>query len=255
MRLAILGDAHGNWNALNAQLIQARDYLGVEAAIQVGDLGLDRQTLEDFARTTRRFALPMHAIDGNHEDHAYLARAIRRGTIRLWAEQMNLFVQPRGSTIRVGESTVGFVGGALHVVHPQQHGLLSGAPNYLTRKQALMAAELFNRERPTLVVTHSCPSGIGIGMRGTPAFDLGLFENVIQAGFDPGPVGDRGESALRLLWDHLEYKPNTWVFGHFHVEWSVQIGETRFACAPTVESRSRVLWWDSDTGILEAQII
>jgi hypothetical protein len=256
VRIVILGDAHGHWPELNELLARARDRLNAQAAIQVGDLGIDRATLKTFARCHGRFVLPMHAIDGNHDDHPFIARACRRGHTAEWAERLNLYFQPRPSTANFAGTVVGFLGGALHVVRPQQHGILSGAPNYIRRRQAIAAAELFDRERPALVVTHSCPSGIGIGMCGHPDLESGLHENIIQAGFDPGPVGDRGEASLRLLWDRMLHKPQHWVFGHFHISWCQGIEQTTFACVPALTPNPReVLLWDSQSGRLNPETI
>lgn len=255
MKVVILGDAHGNWTALNQLLTQARDRLGAEAGIQVGDFGIDRNGLKHFANTERRFVLPLHAIDGNHDDHPFLARAVRRGEAQGWPAQFNLHFQTRGSMAQFADAGVGFLGGALHVASPQRHGWLSGAPNYLRRREAVAAAERFNTAKPQLIVTHSCPSGIGIGMRGNPLLDPGLREHVVNAGFDPGPNADRGETALRTLWDRLHHRPNAWVFGHFHLSWQAKVEETQFICVPAVDAIpvGEVLCWDTATGILSQE--
>lgn len=257
MKVVLLGDVHGHWTELNQLLMRLRDRAGVEAAIQVGDLGIERKRLERFAKTTGRFALPLFAIDGNHDDHAFLARALRNGQTRVWGEQHNLHFQPRASVAGFSRTLVGFLGGALHVVRPQRHGLFSGAPNYVLQKDAIAAAKLFNRARPALIVTHSCPSGIGIGMQGHPALGPSLQEHVVQAGFDPGPADDRGESALRLLWDHLQYRPATWVFGHFHVSRQTEISRTQFNCLPAMDDSpiGRALCWESETNAVTTEVL
>ena len=67
------------------------------------------------------------------------------GAGRVWQRELNLIYQPRPSVARFGASTVGFLGGALHVDRPQRHNWLSGFPNYILRRHREHAAALFNR--------------------------------------------------------------------------------------------------------------
>ena len=112
MKIALLGDAHGDLAAL-AGAAAAAQAAGANAAIQLGDLGF-RAPLLGAGQDFPRLALPVHAICGNHEDHAFLAHACRSGLTRRWAER-GLIYQPRASTARFDGCTVGFLGGALHI--------------------------------------------------------------------------------------------------------------------------------------------
>ena len=93
-------------------------------------------------------------IDGNHEDHRWLRRALLTGAGRVWKREQNLVYQPRPSVAPLGASMVGFLGGALHVDRPQKHNWLSGFPNYILRRNREHATALFNRHRPA---THRDP--------------------------------------------------------------------------------------------------
>jgi hypothetical protein len=257
MRVLIAGDLHGRHAEFAGILRRIQTDFGIAAAIQVGDFGFYREAMARMRRERMRFPVPVHAIDGNHEDHRWLRRALLTGAGRAWREEANLLYHPRPSVARIGATTVGFLGGALHVDRPQRHNLLSRFPNYILRRQREHAAALFNRERPDLLVTHSCPSGIGIGMRSSAELDPHVAEHVVQAGFDPGPPDDCGEAELSRLWRDLSYRPKGWVFGHFHRRQDAVIEGTRFACVGAdLEDlrRALVLWDTEEERLLDCQV-
>lgn len=223
MKIALVGDVHGDFALLETLLRRARDEQGVELAVQVGDFGFFEDRLP--ARPPFRLAVPLHAVCGNHEDHDYLARARRDGLLERWAEA-NLFYQARASVVQAGPLTIGFMGGALHTTRPQQrHG-----GNVITPDEVERAAALFAAAQPELIVSHSCPAGIGIGIRSAPEMAWGVTEHVLLAGYDPGPPHDCGEPRLTELWRRLSRPPRLWCFGHFHQPHAARIGPTDFRC-------------------------
>jgi predicted phosphodiesterase len=248
MRILIIGDVHGQHAALAAHLRDIQSHYGIGAALQVGDFGFDKENIKRLRAERIRFPVPLHAIDGNHEDHAWLRRAMLTGAVRHWGDEANLIYQPRPSLATIGGSTIGFLGGALHVDRPQRHNLLSRFPNYITRSQREHAVALFNRHRPDLVVTHSCPAGIGIGLRGAPDLQHGVAEYIVKHGFDPGPANDCGEVELQRLWQALAYRPRAWVFGHFHQPHEATIDGTRFLCVgdESADRGETLVLWDTD---------
>lgn len=252
MRVLIIGDVHGRHPELAETLRQARADFRIGAAIQVGDFGFTARNLARLREERTAFAVPLHVIDGNHEDHAWLRKALLTGAAASWRRHLNLHYQTRGSVARLGSSQVGFLGGALHVDQPQRHNLLSGFPNYIARRHRAAAMALFNREKPALLVTHSCPAGIGVGMAGAPGLEPGVAEHIASAGFDPGPPDDRGEVELTQLWHGLRYRPKAWAFGHFHRRHRVFLDGTCFVCAdPDLSSPDRrLLLWDTEEQIL-----
>ncbi|MCG3149397.1 MAG: hypothetical protein PCFJNLEI_02858 [Verrucomicrobiae bacterium] len=244
MRVLIVGDVHGQHQELAEVLRQAQTDVGIAAAIQVGDFGFDQEHMAQLPR----FPVPVHVIDGNHEDHRWLRRALLTGAARGWKATANLIYQPRPSVGRFGSSAVGFLGGALHVDRPQKHNLVGRFPNYILRQHREQAAKLFNCEQPELIITHSCPAGVGIGMRCSPELEAGVVEHVVKAGFDPGPPDDCGELELRELWRALNYRPRGWVFGHFHRTHEALVEGTRFVCLGEERAgQPQPLWlWDTD---------
>lgn len=248
MRVLIVGDVHGQHQQLCGALREIQSLYGIRAAIQVGDFGFYKAVMAKLGDQRIRFPVPLHVIDGNHEDHAWLQRALLTGAARHWKEEANLIYQPRPSLVHIGNTKIGFLGGALHIDRPQQHNLLSSLPNYLLRHHRQQAAILFNREQPDLIITHSCPAGIGIGMQGSTEMDQGIAEYIIQAGFDPGPKNDCGETELQQLWTDLKYRPRGWAFGHFHRPHAITIEGTRFVCAGNSlpSPQHEFVLWDTD---------
>ncbi len=248
MRVLIVGDVHGQHELLAELLRQVRADYRIEAAIQVGDFGFFRERLAQLRWAGRRWAVPLHVIDGNHEDHAWLQQALAAGEADVWAKELNLIYQARPSIARLGGTTIGFLGGALHVDRPQEHNWLAGLPNYLLPRHRQAAVELFNQHRPELIVTHSCPAGIGVGMCGAPELQASVAQFVTAAGFSPGPPNDCGERELDLLWQQLRHRPRAWVFGHFHRPHQASVADTLFLCVEDdLETpRRRLVIWDTE---------
>jgi predicted phosphodiesterase len=253
MRVLILGDVHGEHQALVRCLQAAQADFRIAAAIQVGDFGFYKNQIARARENRLRFPVPLHVIDGNHEDHRWLRRALLLGAGRTWQREMNLIYQARPSVASFGASRVGFLGGALHVDRPQRHNVLAGFPNYILRRNREHAVALFNQYQPELIVTHSCPSRIGIGIHSSSEMQPGVAEHIIAAGFDAGPENDCGEVELGRLWLELAYKPRAWVFGHFHRPHQATVAGTRFVCVSNDfdnPSRTLVIWDTEEKRIL-----
>ncbi len=249
MRVLIVGDIHGRHEEFAALLARAGSDSGIEAAIQTGDFGFFPDRFAASFEKGCRLPMPVYVIDGNHEDHNWLAACVRNGAAAGWRHQYNIWFQPRASVVRMGSSTIGFLGGALHVDRPQYRHWFRRIANFILPDERSRAAHLFNAERPSLVVTHSCPADIGVGIHGNPEFAHGVMTHVVGSGFDPGPAHDCGEVELTRLWRHLTHKPPTWIFGHFHMSHERTVEGTRFLCAGTLSGKS-LMCWDTDTGEL-----
>lgn len=274
MKLLILGDCHGQYDLVRDACQAAELAYGIEAAIQVGDFGLFPKLLHRLlSGQIDRFPIPVHVIDGNHEDHSWIAESKTNGHRDAWA-QANLHFHPRGTTMTLDGATIGFVGGALHADRRQEWAGMwqassPGSPirrvppdpawaNWVTTGDVERALSAFTADPPHLLVSHSCPAGIGIGMTGA----LHLVEDadrfITRPGFSAGPFHDCGEGNLTRLWRQLPQKPDQWVFGHFHAVQDRTIDHTRFVCVGSTDdtdgitgvrpviydTRLRTLWMD-----------
>jgi len=248
MQVLVVGDVHGQHHRLAELLADGRRRLDIQAAIQVGDFGF---TAAAIAALRQPFVVPLFVVDGNHEDHRWLQKAIDGGEPARWRADLNLHYQARASTAVVGRSRVGFIGGAFNVDRPQQHNQAAGLPNYIMRRHADAACALFNGEEPDLIVSHSCPAGIGIGLTGPIELRLGVLDHIVGAGFDPGPVHDCGETELTRVWHGLGYHPAAWVFGHHHRLHATTVRNTHFVCVGDADSAwHQPVLWDSEARVL-----
>jgi predicted phosphodiesterase len=222
MRILILGDLHGRLDALPDILRNARRDLGVSACIQVGDFGWSSSAIQRLSR----LPIPVHALDGNHDDHAFLAQARRRCLPRRWARDLDLHLLPRGAILELGGVAIGVLGGALHAHQAQ----CRSPANYVTAVDVRTALGAWRARRPPVIVTHSCPAGIGVGMQADPRMVASVERHCRQAGFDPGPDTDCGEPGLTQLWQAMDWRPVAWCFGHFHTLHQWVVDGTCFTC-------------------------
>lgn len=250
MLIALIGDVHGHHAHLARYLAYLHDTFGVAAALQVGDYGFYRLFLGFGGRKPHPMPVPVYVAGGNHEDHRWVARCRRKGADPLW-RAANLFWQDRPSLIDIDGTPIGFIGGALNVDRPQRGTARHGTTNYIIDAEVTAAIDLFNNARPPLIISHSCPAGIGIGMRGNPALAQELLQFVILRGFDPGPGDDAGERLLTKLWQGLTYRPQAWCFGHFHYRHKACVEACAFHCLGLLEQREPILVWNTTSALIE----
>ena len=113
-----------------------------------------------------------------------------------------------------------------------------------------MALRNFTANHLDLIVSHSCPSGIGIGMKSNALFASTVAQYLEKSGFTASPQNDCGEAELKFLWDSLNQRENQtpphWVFGHFHVFHKAMIGQTQFICVPKLGVLFPMVIWDTE---------
>lgn len=252
MRVLLVGDVHGDFTQLQEYLAQIRSLFRIGAAIQVGDFGFFEKQFLILDAKPPRFPVPLHVIDGNHEDHFWLRKLEDSGVFVKWKEEYNLHYQSRGSVLNLGSSRIGFIGGALNVDQPQRHDPLVGSSNFIRDEDTQRALISFNAVKCDLIVSHSCPSGIGIGIPGDRSFQQGVVNFVVSLGLDPGSSEDCGDVQLTTLWSRLNRKPKAWVFGHFHREHESLIDDTFFRCLNRFRNNQifPVVFWDTEEQVI-----
>lgn len=232
MRILFLGDTHAAWHRLDGIIkICTRDF-GVSVAIQVGDFGFFKQYAPNPLGNAGLFrsTIPLHVIDGNHEDHKWIKGQSENGSAKVWSSDQNIIFQPRGSVLDLSGIKIGLCGGALHADRRQSGSIDKKTTNWVTNQEAEMSAEKFTTAKVDIIVSHSCPAGIGVGMSGNPYLAESVDRYISQKGFDAGPISDCGEPGLRHLWHLLRHKPKEWVYGHFHVHRTALVQGVRFRC-------------------------
>ncbi|MBF0315408.1 MAG: metallophosphoesterase [Oligoflexia bacterium] len=242
MRILLVGDVHGQFHLFHRALTYIRSTFSIDAAIQVGDFGFYEKTLEAFLQDDLLFPVPVYAIDGNHEDHTWLSEKSK------WNPKINLNYVTRGSILMFASSKIGFLGGALNTDRPQLQR------NYILPSERIRAAIAFNNSPPDLMITHSCPAAIGIGMQANKELRDGVNFYIRGKGFDPGPEEDCGEMELTKLWDSLKVRPKAWVFGHFHCKHKRLVEQTLFCSLPELQTPSIVIWDSEQKEILDIDL-
>ncbi|MDX9888983.1 MAG: metallophosphoesterase [Anaerovoracaceae bacterium] len=241
MRIGLFGDVHGNYEIFYDLLMHSVKTQNITAAFQVGDFGLSEKVLKQ--RELFELPVPLFVVDGNHEDFPFITKSLKNNNNKDWANH-NLHYQSRGSVANIGDINAGFIGGAFNVDQRQ----LKKSGNYITNDDVKLATKNFALQPLDIVVSHSCPSGIGIGMEGSPFHRWGVVNYIVLDGYNPGPSGDYGETQLTNLWNRMKQRPKLWVFGHFHQYQSTMIDDTQFLCLPRVDIFHQCVVWDTDTG-------
>lgn len=240
MRIGFFGDIHGRVHQFYHVLQKVIEEYGISVAIQVGDFGISKKAIR-MLDALNGFPIPVYFVDGNHEDFRFLWRAVKKGITKEW-EKSNLYYQPRGSTLEIQGVKIGFFGGALHIGRPQK--IIRG--NVITTEELNKAVTEFSRFSPDILVTHSCPAGIGVGMQGLEIHYWGVVNHILLAGFDPGPRADCGETQHALLWNQMSQRPKLWVYGHFHEKKITDIDDTAFVSLPCLEHYKEYVIWDTE---------
>ena len=201
-QITILGDVHADWDSLDKAIANNSN---TDVFIQVGDLGL-------FPNSgffpLKGFKKPLYFIDGNHDDHSFLAYCIKNNKLEI---VKNCFYISRGSTKEFDGVKINFMGGALSI---DKHVRTEGLDWW---REEIPSYEEFNRfanlDSADIVVTHAAPSFVTKGM---------FVEK----------ESDVVAKTLDKIWNMWDNKPKLWLFGHYHVPIKIQVKDTLFMCIP-----------------------
>lgn len=256
-KILILGDLHGQFHDLNS-VMRNVEMLGIEYdfVIQVGDFGFYPENFSEkldkfhskliktgkkidgicdytYAYEHIKFHKPVHVICGNHENHEF----IKKSDHKKWEEKYNIIYKPRGSWVNIDGYKIGFLGGALNADQAQEGSTAKETTNYVLNKQVERALKEWNAVGGMdTVVTHSCPTNLGIGMEGSPFLFATVEKYIVNAGHGSSNFMDCGEHALTKLYNGLVKKPSWWFFGHFHQSHAKKINDTVFVCVGSTDT-------------------
>src|SRR6056297_3597367 len=94
MKILFLGDSHGNWAPMLMMIDHAVKNFEIDAVFQVGDFGFYHGAIKRLMKIRKDIGseIPIHFIDGNHEDHMYLWESNKKKL-----KENNLIYHPRGT--------------------------------------------------------------------------------------------------------------------------------------------------------------
>lgn len=231
MKILILGDVHGEWLAANKLIRKVcKRNPGITHIIQVGDLGDHWPKMKPgaFTRWKPDTDLPVHWLDGNHDNHTVLKK--HGGT-----QNPRLIYQPRGSVLEIDGYRMMFFGGATSVDKDFRLREMAkpGHPDIWWPEESITRAEfdraLAQKGPIHAVFSHDRPDNL--------PFDLSPL---------PIDIGRSDRVALEGVWE--QFKPPFWFFGHYHFHASGVHEGTEWTLCPAVSSHYPMEWtiWDGE---------
>jgi hypothetical protein len=154
----------------------------------------------------------VHWCDGNHEEHPALAKWQDEGKpVQLYE---GVVFQPRGSTLTLPDGRIVlFFGGAKSTDKEWRTPGFDWWPEEIPKTGELKRA--MGHEHVDIIVSHTCPA----------EFEM------------EDSIDDPVRYDLSLLLDR--YKPERWLFGHWHVYRSGTYGQTKWTALGYPGSRHR----------------
>lgn len=213
MTLRVVGDVHGQIDADDLLVRNARPYLEIISevadSIQVGDMG-DRETYEQL--TSKVDPSRHRFFPGNHDHYADLPShslgdfgSIRHGAVDLF------FVRGAASTDKTKLVRLGRELGKTLWFEQEE----------LTEDQMGLAEEQYLQTRPKIVLTHDAPTDIA---RFAWTNAKRLSPPNPEVAFRPSRTSDFLSSLLE------RHRPRLWLFGHYHRDWKYRENDTLFLC-------------------------
>lgn len=203
MKVALIGDIHGEFRALQELLKRVPADASV---IQVGDFGIWPHKLKEWVDPGR----PIMFLDGNHDAPIDLVTG----------EWKNAQYLPRGTVLELGDSVVLTCGGATSVDRTwrghrslESHGWFE--EEEVTERNIHDALRNLAGRKPGLMITHTPPERII--KRNFPP------EGLLMFGHDPTTWRDLSAINIETLWDAVGNPPL--VCGHMHR--SLVVGNVR----------------------------
>ena len=215
MRILICGDMHGNWPVLTNLLHEKRSDLVLQCgdfgyfphlevpAINMGHSpksGLERRYDPDgrIANVIDGRRVPIHWVEGNHEDHHALRARREKGDFEV---APGIIWQPRGSTLTLLDGRIVlFMGGAKSVDWKLRKPGVSWFPKEILTEEDVAHLP----ERVDIVISHTMPNEF--------CFFRVDERRARELGWDLSPDSSR-ELLSRVL---RKWRPRLWFCGHFH---------------------------------------
>lgn len=236
MKIAIVGDIHGKFDALERIVTLERENGGepLDAIIQCGDFGVWTNNWDGKVRVNFDH-IPVYFCRGNHEEHNALDR-LSRTEIQSLNElhpdnSKNIFHCPFGSVLTIERHNFLFVGGADSIDKQWRTKDVSWWEQE-TISEAQMEA-FRKKELPEInfVISHTCPDMI---------LKEEKFKNLFDSEYMEMKNVDPSCQHLQEVFERV--KPQFWFFGHWHERYFNHNEDTLFACLPMYESFHARMW-------------
>jgi len=206
MTVTFIGDVHGKFGQYKTLLKKYPN------TIQVGDMGVgflnwphgdpQQNPPHDLMVETNAFF-----IRGNHDNPHVCKRHSR------------YLPDGYGTSTKQGNMMM-FIGGGYSIDrHYRREGFTWWPEEELSYDEACRIADVYHVMKPTVMVTHECPS---------------VHTDLLYAShhrFD----SSRTEKFLQTLWE--AHKPQLWIHGHHHLSVEHNIQGTKFVCLAELEAR------------------
>ena len=203
--MKFIGDVHGKYAQYERIISEC------ENSIQVGDMGIGFKRQNPAWGESEYFPDPGYnkMVLGNH-------RFIRGNHDNPAVCMKHTQCIPDGHT----EDGMMFIGGALSIDRAwRTEGIDYWADEELTQGDFYWMMDIYKDYKPKIMVTHECPDSIA---------DLMLQD---RKKFKDGSI-------TRQAFDGMfeEYKPEVWLFGHWHTSFDQVVLGTRFICLNELET-------------------
>jgi len=209
MTVRITGDVHG----LVEKYVEGVQSSGCEYSLQVGDMGFYYESLENLDFHSHKF------IGGNHDNYDYYSSC---------PHALGDF-----GSYSLGPLDFYFIRGAFsidmkaRIMHERQTGFVSWwKDEQLGLDNQLLALSSYKASKPRVMITHTCPTEI--------AKHIGSPGALKAFGFNPDTFATETQVLLQDCFD--SYRPDVWIFGHFHRTIDFQYKGTRFICLGELRS-------------------
>lgn len=148
MKVALLGDIHGNTHYLDWALEYAVE-AGAEMMIQLGDFGFDFSSrfLSDLKFVTDKYKIPLMALRGNHDDPSWFKQYYRMNYVSLI---------PDGTFMTIGKKRVAFLGGAVSIDRDLREENISWWPRERVNPH-IVNSWLYVDEKADVLISHDAP--------------------------------------------------------------------------------------------------
>jgi hypothetical protein len=195
----LIGDVHGNIIPYLNMLERRGEGL---PSIQLGDMGVGFSGVNLPTRKIDKF------LRGNHDDPA----ACRKHPNYL-------------GEFGVTEDGIFFISGAFSIDYMSRiPGVSWWEEEQLSEAQWDELKTLYEKTKPEFVVSHECPATVNHAL-------LERFAITTQNGYYDWKKDCAQSSTCAHMQELLAiHQPNRWAFGHYHVPWFKQVGNTKFFC-------------------------